>query len=83
LVVEVARRATWLEVVLVHVDAVPELRHQLSHPAYLALQQADRVLALDGVVEHGRVERPAILLGDDARLVDDSPHGLEYPLGAV
>ena len=83
LVLEVARRAPRAEVVLVHIDAVGQLGHELSHPADLALQQAYGVLALHGVVEHRRVERPAVALGDDAGLLHHLPHGLEHPLRAI
>src|ERR1017187_9757928 len=83
LVLEVARRAPGAEVVFVHIDATGQLGHELSHPADLALQQAYGVLALHGVVEHCRVERPAVALGDDAGLLHHLPHGLEYPLRAI
>ena len=36
LVLEVARRAPRAEVVFVHIDAVGQLGHELSHPADLA-----------------------------------------------
>jgi hypothetical protein len=69
--------------VLADVDPFGQLSYELSHPADLALQEADRVLALDGVLEHGRVEGPSRLVGDHARGADHLPHRLEDALRAL
>lgn len=78
-VVPVTRGAAPFKVVLAH-PHVAELGDELADPADLGDQHRDRVLTLHGVVEHGRVEHSAVLLGDHAGLVDHGAHRVEDPL---
>ena len=61
----------------------PELGDEAAHPADLGDQYGHGVLALDGIVEDGGVQRPAGLGGDHPRGLDHRAHRVEDALGAI
>jgi hypothetical protein len=81
-VLPVTGRAATFEVVLADPHC-PQLGDEASNPADLGDEHGDGVLALHGVVEDRRVQRPAGLGGDHARGGDHRSHGVEDPLRAI
>ena len=75
----------WLaagQVLLVDEDAM-QLGDELSDAPHLGDDHRDRVLALDRVVKHGRVERSAVLSRDHAGEANDVAHRVEDALRTV